>query len=439
MAEDMAETFDSLMHCSIGTAGFILTDRTFSREPIVENGVRTGSKVQIELTGEVVGANATTLAANLASLAAATDVDGTNCIIYQIGNVKEIELLGARCRKGGPHYTLKFDKQSSASALRCPVSVRVEAETMPPGTGSGDPTDPDGFTTTEKVKTATRPDGLLAIVIAGKLTGAGSTAYWEEVVRPFWQGKYSFLEWVWKTEVEPEYLDTGLSYTISLEQIREPYPLVAAGAGGVRPAIVVDGENTIRSERDEKGRFTSIDTWDLLLQCPDGWPDVWALVDLLRKSIDEEKPYRERVEYTGYKEARLRCEFTRLRDNGDVPLLLDFAQSVEVPNEQALYQIVEYDAAPPIMLARPYRGYTATQTGRATGNGEWPAVPPPLWPTNLSDPPRIGREYGNLQERVITWSYSFCATSPNDLKLDAPRLASLVDRASAKPPVPGGA
>ena len=164
-------------------------------------------------------------------------------------------------------------------------------------------------------------------------------------------------------------------------------------------ATGVDGEATIRVDRDEQFRKVTTTSFDLLLT-----GDAMAMVTFLRP----QPPVivlKETIDTTTFKENRLRYSYTVLAgaDGND---LLDWAQTIESQTDENPLAIEEYPGA---LMAdfyiKPRSGHVYTQSGRAVGVGNYVSPPDPMIVGAYLEKPQLTYRRINQTEFETTWHY----------------------------------
>jgi hypothetical protein len=420
----MAE-FDAIFHCTYGGEAFQLKDYVLTSETTFgPGGKRTGTKVRVTGTGYVEATDAADLTAKLESIREAFQVDGADLVITGLGGGVQVEILAAQTTKSGPHVE-RFELGESAGwpALVKPVSFAIFADQPTLGTG-GVPVD------TYAVTTATRSDRLRQIGYAGELSGPDASAHFRTVVLP---QRFALFGLVpppgstggtggtggggaggggtgptpssgqagrWVPDYEDEVNDAGdvLRYRMTFTELEEAIPAAYLDA----EIGVVDFEYTFSADRDDQMRLVETRQYDVLLT-----GNGYTLVRQLRP----EPPIvvlRESVRHTSYRERRVQATFVTLAA-GDGNDLLEWRQTVSYDRtEDPVFQAVEYEGLPPVLLRKIRPVQRARQSGRAVGLGKFPKAPPPVWGTaNYAASPRVERNDLSNFEKETTWTYEY--------------------------------
>lgn len=383
--------FDSIFKCSIGSTSFQLRDYSLHEEAIVEAKLgRTGTKITLEGEGWVEADDPAGFSAALAAAAGGFRVDGVDVIITGMGGVVEAAVLAAGAINGGPHVSFKVLKCSTdGAALVKAFEFSVTCETPKKS----------GAKTSSKKKVTVRPDGLTIVNFSGEIKGNGAGDYFRDTQLPQLSNLYPATDWILTYNYTGNVAEDDVSFDVTFTELAASYPNI----GGA--TLIVDGDETIRTERDEQYRFVTTSSFDFLFT---GNPAT--LRDKLRPQAGG-PILRESCEFTIFREQRLRCSFTQLAGaNGDN--LMDWSNVIELDKEDAPITPFEYANAAALLAQQAPPAYRATQRGRAVGAGAFPREPEPAFDiANLSKPRRLGFTPLNDIEMQTTWQYEFAFKS----------------------------
>lgn len=405
----MPATFVNFLSCSLGGSEFQLEDWAYRVEPILKEGLRTGTKHTVEGEGWVEASSESTLASRMATAIASFIISGQNFIVYGLGGVKVLEILSAACSDGGPHITVEILKQKPGAALKKDFRFVLTADQ------GGDSTDPSKVTNTYKVKTITRPDGLKVMTASGELVGKGTRAYFDATVVPFFNGLAPVPN-VPVVEFDANAAGDKASYRLEYSQLAAQLPIVAG-------ATIVDGDLTTSTERDDQMRKLTTYAFDFLIT-----GDPMKVRDQIRASLPT-TPIRERFETTFHKEVRVRGEFQVLSDADgnflkDGQGLLNWEQELEVERGEEFP--IEVETSPvldPLLYQAEKVPTQVLQRGSAIGLGKFVKEPPMLFPGDIAQRPRITYKTISTFEYQTSWEYRFTFRSPPSI--DGALLAKL--------------
>jgi hypothetical protein len=360
-----------------------LEDYSLTTSPIVKDAQgRVGTTVTLEGEGYIENADATAFATALQTAASSFSFSGGTIEIIGLGGVTELLLAPVDFLNGGPHASFEILGKPD-SGLRRQVKFKATGENAPKN--GGQPTE-----LSYKVETSTRPDRLRQITRSGELAGAGISAYMEAVLKPLILATYPAGQWIPSYKLDRNFKDDRGTYSFTFIELRDALP--AAGN-----SQVVDGELTMHVDRDEQMRKVTTKTADMVVI-----GDAIAIATSLRP-----RPpaivLRESLEYTSFKENRLRVSFTTLEGaNGNQ--LLDWGQSFTANYDNNPVAVESYPGTFADYYYKPRSGNLYTQAGRAVGAGKYPKEPDPVLPL-FSDKIEVTYKQLNQVEYETTWRY----------------------------------
>lgn len=388
---------------SLSVDGFVtiqLEDYGFKTEPIINPYFgRTGSKYTVEGEGYVDAADSPTFVAAAGAASTVLNRSGSRIVITGLNGVTELSLDARNFINGGPHMSIQMMGKPD-SPLRRQIKFKVTGETSPSGSGNGQPVEV-GY----KVDIATRPDGLRTATRTGEIHGAGSAQSFLSTIRPAILQGYPATQWVASFKYDQNSVGDKVTYSYQFTELRIPLPT----SGG---ATVVDGEVTVRTDRDEQMRKVVTRSFDLLIQ-----GDVDALVTTLRP-VPPAIVLKESLDYSAFKERRVRYSFTQLFGaNGSD--LLNWQQTFEEVQDTSPLEIETYPGSFPDFYYKPKSGNIYNQSGSAIAVGKYPQAPDPALPNSL-EKPHVTYKKINEAEYQTTWTYVLF--SPNVIEVTAAYL-----------------
>jgi hypothetical protein len=389
--------FDSLLSINVGGAACQLADYSYFSEPLVKEGKgRTGTHVRLEGEGWIeAGQDSSAFGTRLLEAVASFSVSGQNIIIQEWGGPVKLELLAAQCVEGGPHITFTLDRNLDGVGLVKKFRFSADAEQK---LNTDDPNEPSNtFTAT----TTTGPDGLRTVEINGEVTGSNAMSHFTTKVLDQFASQYPHAKWVRNHQAGVNLAGDKVTYTVTFAELLNPYPAAL-------PSEAVDGEASIRMERDEQFKLVRIFRFDLVVT-----GDPQTVYDAIRPA--PASLVRETSEITRHKVQRIQAEFTTMADgNGDG--LLYFEQSFSMGLSFSTVAAVQYPGLKPFLVYNPPNPCKYAQTGRAIGYGKFPKAPDPLL-GNLASTPIVVNRHIDAFQKETTWQYEFLAVDPASVDL----------------------
>jgi hypothetical protein len=302
------------------------------------------------------------------------------------------QLLASDCYDGGPHVGIEVLGKEGGGfrRIRATVSGKAKLSTL---------------VSDYRLRTTTKVDGLHTIEQSGSIIEPVPGTYFPTLLTAF-QSAYNASNYIVTYEVgNPVGLqqrsggattaltDSTCSYRISAVQLASPLP-----TGG--SVTVVDGEVTLRTDRDEQQRLTTVYDYSLQLKVT-GSPSYGSLVTALTPSGSIIK---QKVDFSSIKAWKLNVSFTVLSSN-DGDGLLEFAQTISVKTAATTYEQYTYAGISPIAVARPAVFARISQSGSMMGLGDFLAAPGPVIAYHADQPEFTYVDVSNYEKRT-EWKYN---------------------------------
>ncbi len=409
-----AAAFATLHACSVGGEAFQLDDFGYRQEPIIRYGATIGAKLTGQGEGWVEAADAGSLAAALSIAAASFQVAGVDFSVYGLGGQELLTISAAECILGGPHISFELMPAATEPALIRRFRFTVSADTA----------SADGI---PRLATDTTSDNLRVITWSGELFGgaAGDRPVGEQyqaLVNTF-AGQYPFPYWVHTQRLEVAATQDQATFNLQATQLAAPLP------GGGSGATVVDGEgqeNTIN--RDEQMRLTRIFSFDLIV-VGDPQQVINSLRSLVQAQISSPTVQvsgtsagvilREQTSVSLNRHVHVKATFESL-EGGNGNALMNWSQTFRRTDKQDVWDMKTYPGILPTLVKVPHVFRKLYQSGSATGAGQYPRPPAPLYPNQLADQPDINYQSINGVECQTGWSYAMWMD--DETKLDITQL-----------------
>jgi hypothetical protein len=366
-----------------GSAAFQATDYTWDEKPqIKKDWGRVGTDVTIKINGFVDGDTASEFITNLQNLNVLSE-DGNQLTINGVNGALEKYLPPGICADNGPHGAYKI------SAGDNPMHRKVEFDVTALVFYEGDYSEfPNGF----RVRTSTRPDGLVTITQTGEFLGPSPDLQWANVILPAFRAAYPSPNWIVAAEFTAATTATARStYQMTATQLRNPLPQT-------QTATVVSGTQSGTTERNEQNALTGTTSYDLLLS----GGDPVALHNSLRPT--GVVILRETMAISYITELRLRSSFVSTIGEGGTNLL-SWQQSMQRMDDDYTYELKTFPGAAPIAVQRPATVTEMTISGSATGLQDYVVEPAPPTGVLFTAPPEVSHEVDDAYHYITRWNY----------------------------------
>lgn len=401
--------YGGIFACSYGTTGFQAVSYALKQSPIVKEGVgRTGTRVEVTIAGTLEATDAAGMFEAVSAAQSQLSLDGQNLILTGLGGQIEYALLAAQCLYGAPH--VDFEIADSDKPLVKDVKFTARAEIV-----SKDVSD------AYKVSLAIRPDGLRTITRSGEINDpqADSDSYFASVTLPGFRKTYPLPDWV--VDVQYDSGMTGTNAKVSYKlTARENYgSLPGSGQLGEKGVRAVDGQASVRTDRDEQMRKTTTFDFDLLV---DG--DATDLLTQLRTqaSAGGRVILRESFSTESVKENRLKATFTILESGGN-NAMMNWQESLRLTPPGQVYEERTYVGAAPILVRRPDTIGRLQQAGSAVAVRVFKREPSPVFRFD-ANPRQITLTDQNDVEKKTDWTYDRFLTDNAGTPLSAQQFAN---------------
>jgi hypothetical protein len=380
----------TLLRCSYGGSNFQVETMSVDSTPVVKEGMgRTGTKIKMTVDGYVSGGSAADLSAALTAVYADLAVDGRDFLVYGIGGNPIAVLYAAQCADGGPH--IEWHSEPDTTPISQAFKLTVTAEIR----GIGNPPKPAEIW---KLTTRIRPDTLQEITRTGEVSGPDAPGYFVNIVLPAFEAAFNNPNWVTEFEYDSsgDANRTKAGYKCSARQTATALPIAGL-------AEAVDGDSSVRIDRDEQQRLVTTYDYDLVIF---GSPS--AMLTFLRGAVLQQAKgvgiWKEASNTTFIRERRLRASFVTLQAAGATPLM-NFEQSLEIQRADATYDVKMYAGADPVVVQRPKTVERLIQTGSATCAKAYLQAPTAKFLTYLEPPETRYEDLGDGVQHRTTWKY----------------------------------
>jgi hypothetical protein len=397
-----------------GTVAFQLRGYRLKRTPQYgESGTRLGTEVSISGTGWVEATSTAALSTAIAALLTAADKGGVDLSIVGVGGVAELSIPAAACTGGGPHMTLELGPGDSmldrSVAFEITASQQWDSSGGGGGGGGGDP----GYEPAIEQSTTSKFDQdnrCIQVRVTGTSRGAGAADFVGTNTIP---GMALSADPMWERtfEISSNFAGDEATYSAAFDALLVALPRAndtsRAISAEMTQSIDVDGFRRVETTAYEMVYVGNADEIVAALRPKAGVIIKW------------------RQQQTSIKQRQLRVEWVVLKGAAGNDLL-EWERRIEIPQEAAVYEQIEYTGANPVYVAR-LGGRQVTESGRAVGLRTYIAAPSPL----LSVPdqalhaaaPMISRAAISEHERETSWRYQMWIE--NGVVLSPSQLAAL--------------
>jgi hypothetical protein len=394
----------SLLTCTYGGAGFVLSEFEYDEEPIVGDTGRTATKVKLLGKGFIDASDAGTFQTKLAALVAVMRIDGLNFSVTGLGSQTVLTVLGAQAMVGGPF--VKFKLLKGDGPLHQKIEFEINAHTIYTGIS--------GPINSYKISTAVSVDQLDTVSQTGTITGAGAAGFFNSTVLPGFTGQYAWPNFITKFEFGVTVDGLTATYTMTAAQLVESLP----GDGKDNGAVA--GEATTGIDIDENGRKTTKLDARFTIE-----GDPTAFHQLLRQKIDDPTTiFRESMSYTYIQHLEVTSSFTTITGS-EGNLMVHWSQTVRWQKDEPTYEEMTFIGATAIAVQKPATLGRVTQSGSGTviNTMSFLKAPDPLCPLMAEIPEREYQDI-NKGENQTTWNYQMFATDAdgNAVKIDLTAL-----------------